>query len=74
MRPKILRIVCVGLLAIAFAFAFARPAGASVIIGGTPPATGPAPGEQDTALSAGLYMFSVSDFVLAGPLGLKNRN
>jgi RHS repeat-associated protein len=71
MKPNILRVIWIALLAIAFAFDFARPAGASVITGGTPPATGPAPGEQGTALSAGLYTFSVSDFVLAGPLGLK---
>jgi RHS repeat-associated protein len=71
MKPKMLRAVCLGLLAISSAFYLARPAGASVIIGGTPPATGPAPGEQGTALSAGLYTFSNSDFVLAGPLGLK---
>jgi YD repeat-containing protein len=43
---------------------------ASIIIGGTPPATGPAPGENFTQLSAGIYSFRKSDFTLAAPLGL----
>lgn len=44
---------------------------AFVIIGGTPPTTGPAPGERYTNLSEGLFVYSHPDLYLAGPLPIR---
>ena len=43
-------------------------AGAFVIIGGTPPATAPAPGEKYTDLGQGIFEFARTDFDIAGPI------
>jgi RHS repeat-associated protein len=43
-------------------------AAAYVIVGGTPPNTAPAPGEQYTDLGQGLFEWSMTDFKIAGPI------
>ncbi len=63
-------IIIAAIFLILFLFGWTTSARAYVIIGGTPPATGPAPGEQNTIYSAGIYTFSSPDFILAGPLGI----
>lgn len=71
MKSKFDRVLWILALSVLFAFAFVNSARAYVIIGGLPPVAGPAPGEQGTELSVGLYTFRSTDFALAGPLGLK---